>query len=308
LPDLDWHVAYASESLDFPQVPNGVMSLHAMTMAAHAGCRVSTTGVGGDQWLKGSSVYYAEELRAGDLRALMSCLGEDLRDRGIGGAVWALVRGGILVQLPEALKERLRRWANRRPELLGSASPWVAPHLRELTAARRPLARRWTQKPFARLGQRAMWETLLQPYDAFAAEQMERTYAREQLEARHPFRTARMAQFAFSSPTRIRARGKVDKWVHRRALGGLVPDKILKRSSKGDFTFTIHRQLVRMASWFSHESSPAMSDWLLRDELIRCFERYCSDPEAEAWRGWVLWNALAVAAVVRAPHFGGVPR
>jgi len=71
-PPLDWYRERARKFKDFPGYPNGVMAEDLMRQVSGGGGRVLLNGVGGDEWLGASRIYYSEELARRDWKQLMA--------------------------------------------------------------------------------------------------------------------------------------------------------------------------------------------------------------------------------------------
>ena len=80
-----------------------------------------------------------------------------------------------------------------------------------------------------------------------AMEMGERLYAQAGLEVRQPFWNARIVQFALATPERSRLRGGQDKWLHRQAMKGLLPETVLQRSDKAEFSVTFSKYWADLA-------------------------------------------------------------
>ena len=91
------------------------------------------------------------------------------------------------------------------------------------------------------MAQRQQLACLNDAYQRLANEMNERLYAQAGLEMRQPFWNARIVEFALATPERSRLRGQEDKWLHRRAMKGLLPENVLQRSSKAEFSVTFAR-------------------------------------------------------------------
>jgi asparagine synthase (glutamine-hydrolysing) len=92
-----------------------------------------------------------------------------------------------------------------------------------------------------RVGQSHQLAYLYDAYQMLAIEMAERLYAHVGLEMRQPFGSTRMVEFALATPKSSRWRRNEDKWLHRRAMHGLRPDDVLRRSSKAEFSVTFSR-------------------------------------------------------------------
>ena len=150
-------------------------------------------------------------------------------------ALWAILRYGLAPLLPPGVKSPLRGLLNRRLRQYDRRS-WLTPALREALERQdqqnRPdtdFAPRWP-------GQRAELACLNNAYSIMARETMERGAAAIGLELRRPFWTPAMVQFSFMVPKRMLYRGDVNRYTHRQAMRGLLPDSVLSRHSKAEFS------------------------------------------------------------------------
>src|SRR5262249_33904728 len=80
---LDWCREQARLYRDPSCYPTSMMSLGIRTAARGKGSRALLSGVGGDQWLRGSRSYYAEALAAGRWTEFVGCFEADRRDKGL---------------------------------------------------------------------------------------------------------------------------------------------------------------------------------------------------------------------------------
>ncbi|MFQ5532352.1 MAG: asparagine synthase-related protein, partial [Candidatus Methylomirabilales bacterium] len=112
------------------------------------------------------------------------------------------------------------------------------------------------------------------------------------LEARSPFIDHVVMEFAASLPSRLKLNGKTQKYIFKKAVKGLLPNEIIRRSKKG-FGVPLDR-------WFRSELREMAHDVLLDR---RCLERGYFNRKAvqtlldEHCRGtanwhYHLWNLL----------------
>ncbi len=112
------------------------------------------------------------------------------------------------------------------------------------------------------------------------------------LEARSPFLDHEFMEFAATIPSDLKVRGRVKKYILKRALSGLLPEEILHRPKMGFG--------VPIDHWFRHELRELAHDTLLGP---RCLGRGYFRPETvqrlldEHIRGianwhYLLWNLL----------------
>ena len=116
---LSWYQDIARHFYDFPEFPNGgAMGLPIAESARANGSRVLLNGIGGDQWLCGSELCYAEAIAGWRGRELLNILCEDVRAAGLRTTLWRFLRFGIVPLLPEpnpaSSPERLRKVAPKQ--------------------------------------------------------------------------------------------------------------------------------------------------------------------------------------------------
>jgi asparagine synthase (glutamine-hydrolysing) len=292
LPPLEWFADVARESRDFPGFPNAAMFEQARTQAAQRGSRVVMTGEGGDEWLEGSRNYYAEEFAAGHWRVLRDCWREDATAFGNRQALrWAL-RYGLLALLPDpigrgsyALVRGLRPSPSQR---VG----WLSPAMRERLAQRRRDAIR-PQPRLRRAGQRELLATHEDAFNALAVEMAERQCARTGLELRCPMRSAAMLQFAFATPERLRLRGGQSKHLHLQALQDVLPQALLARRDKAEFSGVFRSRLDQMAELLTESVPYRRKEWLTQNGMKMLYhDHYAAHPD---W-GWPLWRLWSIYA------------
>ena len=126
-------------------------------------------------------------------------------------------------------------------------------------------------------------------FDAQVMERIERDAARAGLELRHPFQDAALVEFLFSVPERLRQRGNVGKYLHVRAMRGLVPASILERRDPADFTGIMRRQVLAERERIVRQVAPARREWVDPAGVEALFG-LLEGPAAMAWPIWVLWG------------------
>jgi asparagine synthetase B (glutamine-hydrolysing) len=141
-------------------------------------------------------------------------------------------------------------------------------------------------------------EALESAFDAMAFEIEERLVCSQGLELRYPFCDYKIIQLAFSTPERLRSRGRTQKRIHRRALTGLLPELVLRRPDKADFMATFRLQLDPMIDELRGEILPRRQDWILGAAADALCDAY-KDPEQAGACEWWLWSFIGCDAVAR---------
>jgi len=257
--------------------------------AAAQKSRVIFTGEWGDAWLQGSRTYYAEELAQGNWRALYDCFKTDAVASGTRQATKWLIRYGLIPLLPFPVQRGLRRTACR---IRGGDSAeslfWLTPRMRETMAIRRKQFQSEGRQRVRGFYQRELLDMLNSALGSQVMERLNRRAAHAHLEMRHPLGDPRIVQFAFSTPERLRLRGDRSKYVHVRAMEGLMPDAILERRTKAEFSVVFREHLDGMQGILAEALARRQSAWVTQEGLARLF-KICHDKPQLGWPLWVLW-------------------
>ena len=278
LPPLTWYREQARHYRNYPSAPNGVMAGNLMQLASEQGSRVLLNGVGGDEWLGAGRHYYLEELTNGHWRQFAHVLRRDTLEAGPHKSLWWVMRHGLAPALPERAKHGLRRLRDgRQPGHDGSA--WLAPPLRAALGKQQAASRRALPARLRWPGQRNELAMLRNAYNTLAHEHHERFAAGYGLELRRPFYTPAMVQFSFSVPKRLLFRSGVNRYCHRQALAGLLPEAVLQRESKAKFSVTFHHYLPHMRELLTREIPARRPGWLDPRAVSAAFAQYLQDKD-----------------------------
>lgn len=294
---LSWYDERARVQRDFPGYPNGVMCAGLMQRAADDGSRVVVTGQGGDHWLDGTRTYYAEELASHNWPALWDAFSADARAGGPLQAVEGLLRHGLFRVLPAPLRMRIKGMVQRVRGGTHRDPYWLSPAMRNALEQRRNAAVvQGRSRPGGHFREQLFWNL----YDGLMAqviERFEREGARAGVELRHPFWDHRMAQFAFSTPERLRLRGARTKYLHVGALDGVLPPGILARTSKAEFSCVFRDPLLALKRAFETTIARDRAEWFVPGGLARLYQQSCDLPHA-GLAPWALWGIYACDRVI----------
>ena len=157
---LAWYQERARLFREFPGYPNGAMHLNILAEARRSGCRVLLSGTGGDEWLGGSPLYYAEALAGGARpRAPARLSAETPEMSGLRTALWWLLRFGMAPLLPRRIKQGLRAMVRSRQGKEIAKLPWLSATLKERLNDRRRQANRAEPTVVKRIGQEGQLQT-----------------------------------------------------------------------------------------------------------------------------------------------------
>lgn len=236
LPDVGWFVERARADWDLPCYPNMAMAVNIGEAVRRDGARVVLNGDGGDNFLGGEAHYFAEHIMDRDWNSLVGSAREDAAELGWRRTLANIWHFGVGPLAPAPLRDARRHLGkSRRP-----VSQLLTPPFRELLQQRR---QNHPAQPDAGPAQRTLFSRLTDPYYAYVCEYVAREAARNGHHSRSPMASRALVEFAFSSPQRLRVRGNMVKHVHREAMVGILPDKVVRRRSKATFGFAFERIL-----------------------------------------------------------------
>jgi asparagine synthase (glutamine-hydrolysing) len=286
---LSWYRDWAQTYREFPGYPNGIMGWGIRKAARDQGSRTLLVGAGGDEWLTGTRDYYAEEIASRRWRNLYQCVKTDIREVGAKDAVWWMCRSGAVVFLPDAALRKLRSLRAKYRSTPSGRHEWLTPALREIASRRSAPGTSANHVEYGRAGQRVQFDTLYSPYDVLARESEERLAASVGVELRAPLWSTALVQFAFSTPERLRLRGRTSKVLHRRAMAALLPACVLDRKTKADFMVTFRSHTNDLQRALSTDLLRGVEQWVRRDQLDATIARW-GDPSCDGLPEWMVWS------------------
>jgi len=294
---LAWYAASARKYREFPGFPNAQMSL-GLQQAAAAQSRVLLTGEWGDAWLAGSRSYYAEDIAQGNWRALYGSLRTDASIYGARRAARGLLRHGVFTLLPRGLQTSMRRAVQRlRGEQGADTLYWLSTAMQRTVEARREAFRHPARRMRSPV-QQGLLDMLGSAKGCQIMERVDRQATRSGLEMRHPLGDARIVQFAFSTPERLRLRGDRSKYLHVQAMQGLMPQAVLERRTKAEFSVVFHRHLDGMQERLTRTLPREHPDWLDEGGMRRLLD-VCLKNRQFGWPLWIFWGIYGCDSVFR---------
>jgi len=189
-----------------------------MRLAKEQGVTVLLDGQGGDEVLGGyasyRASYYRDLLRGLHWGQFLAALSGQVRLQGP-----ALLPATLAPLLPDRVSQPLRRFLRPPGISADFERRWISPPTR--------IPARFPSALHADLYQTLRCTVL--PLLLRFADRNSMAFSRE---VRLPFLDPRVVEFLFAIPEDQKIRGAVTKVILRRALRGLVPDKILRRTDK----------------------------------------------------------------------------
>jgi asparagine synthase (glutamine-hydrolysing) len=297
--DLPMCVEAVRRFRDFTEYPNGGMWNRVWPMARAKGIRVLLSGTGSDEWMSGSPHAYADLLRAGHWGKLWRRVREDssrmpsARDRG---ATDFFLRYALWPLAPLALRKLARRFRGR-PVVPDFIDPKFA---RRIGLADR-LQSETPRPPGMTFGQFVLHESFNSGWVAHGVDIFDRSTARFGVEERHPFHDRRLYEFIMAIPDDQRARDFRRKYILRNAMSGLVPDAVLARRDKADFSILFIQALERMGGEHLFDTMALESaGWVNRAKFLETYrDRSANYIETNIWPLWTvfaleLWYRMIV--------------
>ena len=268
-----WYTNQARAYRDFPGYPTLATFVDMFKETSLLGSRVMLTGIGGDEWLGGSRLYYADELYQRHWTSLYNCFKTDVSEYGFWQAWRWFFRKGIFQVLP------LRLQAGVKMLLPGSGRDstaemvsWLSPQMQESIRMRRSRFRSRESRQVKLASQRLLLDSLNSAYKIYCTESIERVAAQAGIDIRHPMDDARIVQFVFSTPARLCLQGARTKFMHVSALRDLMPQLVLARKGKAEFTSVFLRDIAMMKHELTGIIALNRRDWVKPEEIEQLLE------------------------------------
>lgn len=300
---LDWYLQRAERRGEAYCVPNSTMSNSLRQRAACAGSRVLIGGLGGDQWLGFGESCYMELLAQRQWGLLQSVWHEDAKAWGAARAGYYVARYGLAPLLPDAVKRPLQRWRDNR-EHLATGRLWLGPGDVDSLEHGAQMARRKPHAGFRWAGQQTDWRRLLNARVANELELVQQSTAEAGLELRSPYWSEAMVQLSISLPKYLLHSPQLNRPLHRRAMVGRLPERVLQRDSKAEFSVTYEGVMVQATALLSASMTQSAELGLRESYIQKAVEAELAEPLGDESDGlWELCNVLA--ATQSLPQRGG---
>jgi asparagine synthase (glutamine-hydrolysing) len=232
-PGLNFFRERAALWRDYPGSPNGEpMSVPISEAARQSGKRVLLNGIGGDEWLQGSSLHMVDLAAKAEVVQLLRLAKGNWKAYG-RHAHWSLdlARQLLAGAAPGWVHAERRRRRLRRETIL---SP---DFLRRTQLADRLFSPpRHETRHFASRTQEAIFRFAAGGAEAQIFEWNDREAANAGIERRYPFLDRRVAEFCLRIPEEQRRRGIVTKYLLRNAMRDRLPERVRLKSFKANFS------------------------------------------------------------------------
>lgn len=285
-----WFLEKAHKYKNFPSYPNYTMFIDLQKKASSQS-NVLLTGQGGDEWLEGSRLYYAEELAQRQWHTLYTCFKEDYKAFGTIQALKWISRFGLFPLLPKQTQKTIRHSVNVIRGNQKQNAYWLSANMRTLLEEQKRKSAFPVRSKSLSIGQNYLIERLENAFSDQSINMVGSISARSQIEQRHPFRSHKLIEYAFSVPQRQCLRGDRSKYTHTRALKGFMPEEILDRKDKAEFSLTFQPHLNQMEMFFIDQVPKKCSDWISQEGIEQLYIAYQTPPYVGRPL-WVLWSIL----------------
>jgi asparagine synthase (glutamine-hydrolysing) len=243
--------------LDEPFADVSLFPTYLVSQLAHEHVKVVLSGDGGDELFGGYDAYQAQQMAArfagvGDvlmpaMAAVAAALPPTEKKKGVVNKFKRFVQGAALA--PQDLGHY--RWmvylSTRAKRRLYSAGLQAALNTSDVYRPVREVLQRYTSDDV--LNRQLYTDLSLYLADDILVK-VDRMSMATSLETRAPFLDADVMELAFSMPGDLKIRNGERKWILKRAMRGVLPERILTRRKEG---FSIP-----MKNWLRRELQPMM--------------------------------------------------
>ena len=291
LPDLSWFAERVAADRTIPPYPNPAMAVNIGKAVVADGGRVVLNGEGGDDWMAGTPFYYAEHIAERDWRGLARTLAEDAGDIGWRTTALQVARYGLVPNLPGPIKRLGHRGREQLHRRQDPGAYWLQPDLQNVLNDRRAAIDGTEFSAIANPARRAMYMRMIGAFGDQYRIANSRQCALIGYEVRAPMYAREFMDFAFAIPERMRCRGSTWKYLHSRAMAGLLPAEVATRKSKAEFNISLDRHLSVMAQQLCETIPLHCNEFLDAEGMTRLYKFYEIAQYADKPR-WELWGSI----------------
>ena len=221
----------------------------------------------------------------------------DWKDFGFRTALWWAFRHGLAPLLPEGAKPLVRRTLGLGYGQGAGGQAWLSSDMRRQILQQRAKVGTSLMVRARRFGQRACDQRLVSPYNTIACEMEERMCSSEGLDLRRPLQHPAVVQFSFSIPLRLKLRGRLDKYTHRKAMAEFLPRPVSDRETKAEFSVVFDRHLPEMKDILTDRITRRRREWVERRQVELLYQRY-ERRKDQVWGEGMLWALFGCDALV----------
>jgi asparagine synthase (glutamine-hydrolysing) len=293
--EIGFHEAQFKSRIDyFVSPPNGRVLDPVKKLAGEKGIRVLLTGVGGDEWLAGSSFHLADLLRQGKFLQLL----HEIRAGGDSYSLQDVRKYGFNPLLRSVIPmsaRRLIRWMRGGDTEASLIEPKFAKRI-QLNERIRDRKNSHNLKSFAR---QDIWDSATGGWQALRFELENHDDAEFGIETRNPMNDRRVVEFALALPENQRSRHGELKFILREAMRELIPEKVRARQTKAGFShlFPQAYQVLDGERIFNSLAVVEMG-WINAAQASKIYrdmaQLYAMDNDKYIRYTWTLWMIFGV--------------
>lgn len=290
-----WYEAQVDRYLDIPDYPNGSMSDAMEELAREKGFRVMLTGLGGDEWFTGNEYRYADLLKQLKIQTFIRHARQDRDVTSLlpipSNPLW---RWALKPFIPVAVQRGLRRLKNGRNRFT-----WINPAFSRSIGLPNRLRKDIDWHTFSSFAQAAHYTNSTSGFQTHAIEMEERSASSFGIELRHPFHDRRLLEFGMALPEAQRFRNNQKKFVLRRAMGHYLPESVLRRYDKAEFSQIFIEAFQSQGGEFLTDSlTIADMGWVDGNEIRRMYQQIKKpdrkNDEEYHKDVWSLWHVFGI--------------
>ena len=289
-PDFSSYLKRAGIYRDLPGYPNTAMFANELAAVQSSDSRVLLDGKGGDEWLGGGYGEYKDGLVERDWTGLFNTLVDDISNDSFTGGVGRLLRAIGVITLPHIAVEQIKEIMANKEEA-PAAHQWLAQHLKDQLKQRIKNQTAIPEKRIRLPGQLREISLLQDGFFLKNHQVRERYSATFGIETRRPYWNKAMVQLSLMLPKRLKYREGLNKYVHRQALQELLPEKVLTRTSKAEFSVTFDYHTKSLRSALTGDIPPKRHTWINQSQVDQYFDVYDRGLQHDECP-WALWNLL----------------
>lgn len=235
-------------------------------LAREKGFRVLLTGLGGDEWFTGNEHRYADLLKHLKIQTFIRDARQDWDVTSLlpvpSNPLW---RWTLKPFIPAAVQRGIRRLKNGR-----NRSTWINPAFSKSIGLPDRVRKDIDWHTFSSFARATHYANSTSGFQTHAIEMEERSAASFGIELRHPFHDRRIIELGMALPETQRFRNNQKKFVLRQAMGHYLPESVLCRHDKAEFS-QVFMEALQTQGGKSLFDSLTIADmgWVDGDE-IRC--------------------------------------
>ena len=289
-PDFSSYLKRAGLYRDHSEYPNTAMFANELAAVQSSDSRVLLDGQGGDEWLGGRYGVYKDCLVEKDWTSLFNTLADDISNDSFAGGLGRLLRAIGATTSPNIVVEQIKKIIAHKAEPPSTHQSLVQ-HL-QVELKQRIENQPTTHSKKIRLPGQLREVSLLQDAYLLKNHQVRERYAATfGIETRRPYWDKGMVQLSMMLPKRLKYQSGLNKYLHRQALQELLPEKVLTRTTKAEFSVTFDYYTQNLRSALTGDIPPKRHTWVNQSQVDQYFDVYDRGLEHDDCP-WALWNLL----------------